>query len=147
MIKFEVMGNIYTFTKHVNVIGGTDGMGFNSGTCKTYFYRRLVEEQLLGRIVTSNKIFLAQSPYAWSGIQLSSNYCVIIDEANFAPRELINLFEAVRKANAYLVVIGRMHVKQLVYSVDSIFKLNDDFSLSQVFTTFDRDVNEHDEKW
>lgn len=133
MIKFEALGNIYMFDKHVNLICGVDGISFNSGTYKTYFFSSLENEQRLGTIKTDNWLSLISDPYVLADVKVTPNHCVIIDEANFAPKQLMELLSSLQKDNAYVAIITRLSVKQLVVPVDAIYKLNTDFGLEPVF--------------
>ena len=126
MIKIDC--DIFHFEScdHINILGARQGLIFDSGSRKTFLFRSLQSQQNLGRMQSNGKVRLVDSPYTLSGIRFTSKDCVIIDELNFAPREIDALLMAVRKANAYLIVIGRILIKQLEYSVDAIYTFSYD---------------------
>ena len=67
---------------------------------------------------------------------LNKNSCLILDEANYEPRELDSLLQLVRNTGCYLIIIGRMFIKQLEYSVDAVWQVrydNKKFILEHTF--------------
>lgn len=115
--------NILTFTcgDHIMVFGCENGLIYDSATRKSFLFTLLKNEQNLGKLESNCRVRLIDSPYTLAGIRLSAEDCIIIDELNFAPREVNSLLDEVRSANAYLIVIGRILIKQLEYSVDAIY--------------------------
>lgn len=121
MIRIDCDIFHFESSDHINVLGCEHGLIFDSGTRKTFLFRSLQSRQNMGRLQSNGRVRLVDSPYTLSGIRLTAEDCVIIDELNFAPREIDGLLAAVREANAYLIVIGRILIKQLEYSVDAIY--------------------------
>lgn len=121
MIKIEC--EIFNFESHdhVNVLGCEQGLVFDSATRKTFLFRSLQSQQNLGHLRANCTVRLVDSPYTLSGISFTSEDCVIIDELNFAPREIDALLASIKRAHAYLIVIGRILINQLEYSVDAIY--------------------------
>lgn len=121
MIKIEC--GIFNFESHdhINVLGCEQGLVFDSATHKTFLFRSLQSQQNLGHLSANCTVRLVDSPYTLSGINFTSEDCVIIDELNFAPREIDALLASIKKAQAYLIVIGRILIQQLEYSVDAIY--------------------------
>lgn len=107
--------------EHVIILGNMDGLIFDSGTYKSFLFATLVHAQNSNRLKSNCRVRLVDSPYTLADVALNSADCVIIDELNFAPNEVNLLLDTVRRANAYLIVIGRIFIKQLEYSVDAIF--------------------------
>lgn len=132
------------FDDHVNVIGSKDGLIFDSGTRKSFLFEMLKEQQVLKKLKSNCSIRFADSPYVLAGISLKGNDCIVIDEANFAPKEFDQLFQQVREANAYLIVIGRMYIKQLEYSVDAIYQFSYENGIFEIERAF-HNVNSHKE--
>ena len=124
------------FVEHINIIGSYDGLIYDSGTCKSFLFESLRDQQIQHKLKSNCNIRFVDSPYTLSGLQLNQSDCIVIDEANFAPEEIDQLLHAIRQVNAYFIVIGRLFVKQLEYSVDAIWQMrytNDVFELSKAF--------------
>lgn len=126
------------FLNHVNVIGG-DVLGIeNSGILKTYLFKSLMEAYENYSLVTDKNLHFFDSIRSLHGLTFTSNDCIIIDEFNYAPSELNYLLSIVRDTKCYLVVIGRLFVKQLEYSVDAVYSVSYEektnfFKLEHVF--------------
>lgn len=138
MITIDCEVGSFTFTEHVNIIGGVESVGYDSGTHKSHFYSLLEDQQRLKRLKSNKKIHFVNSLESFNSldITLSSDHCIIADELNFDPNGLDKLFRKVRAGNAFLIAIGRMYIKQFEYSVDAIWKLERDmnkFNISRVF--------------
>lgn len=113
----------YTFKHHVNIVGGTKKFCFDSGTNKTRFYDMLLGLYDAGKLESNKKLVFIDHANQVGAIDISTDSCIILDEVNFAPSGYDNLFEKVKEKNAYLITIGRMFVKQLVCSVDALYRL------------------------
>ena len=60
------------------------------------------------------------------------------------PSELSDLLLEVRRANAWLVVIGRLFIKQLEYGIDSILTFHMDESNHVIFNEYFQNVERTD---
>lgn len=120
---------------HVNILGAKNGLVFDSGTHKSHLVAML-QKDLDNDLVYSNKnLVIIQNVSDLSNRLVNSDDCFIVDELNMRPRILEELLQKVREANAYLITIGRISVKQMECSVDAIFALEYDsgqFSVSKV---------------
>lgn len=130
-------GNVdLTFYHHVNIVAGSKGLGLDSGENKSYLFSVLEEYQNNGLLETNVELVLLSSVESAKNIKITPDTCILIDEANFAPKHLEWLFNEIKASNAYLIVLGRLNVKSLEYSTDAIYKLNfieGQFTISQFF--------------
>lgn len=121
---------------HVTLLGSEDGVVFDSATHKTHLFKLLQQQQTSKRLVCTKNVRFVSDPYVLHDLTLSSSDCIIIDEFNYAPSEFSDLLLEVRRANAWLVVIGRLFIKQLEYSVDSILVFHMDESNHVTFNEY-----------
>lgn len=101
--------------------GADDGLCFDSATYKSYLYKHLVLLQSDNALHSNANIILEDRPKNAVGLTITSNDCLIIDELNYAPNDLNTILKKVKAANAYLIAIGRLFVKQFECSVDAIY--------------------------
>jgi hypothetical protein len=62
--------------------------------------------------------------------------CIVLDDTNFKPTEVEWLFQKARENNWYLIVIGRLLVKQMCYLENTVYSIENDrypFKLRRVF--------------
>ena len=137
MIKIKCENVLLEFYNHVNVLGGDKYTIFNSATKKSYLFDTLVMNRDNDKLESSCTVALLDSPMEFKTTKIDCNTCLILDEANFAPSVLDEMFQAIREANAYVIVIGRLLVKQFEYAVDAIYSIkyeNGCFSNYRVFS-------------
>lgn len=113
-------------------------VGFQSGTHKTHLFKLLEDQQRLGRLHSNKKVHFVETLESFNtlNVLLTSDDCLIADELNFSASGLDLLFQKVRDANAYLIAIGRIYIKQFEYSVDAIYQIERDgnrFVLKRAF--------------
>ena len=77
------------FVEHINIIGSYDGLIYDSGTCKSFLFESLRDQQIQHKLKSNCNIRFVDSPYTLSGLQLNQSDCIVIDEANFAPEEIV----------------------------------------------------------
>ncbi len=136
MIKIKSSNVDLVFDHHVNIVVGDKGLGLNSGENKSYLFSVLEECKNNELLETNVNLILLSSTESVRDIKITSTSCILIDEANFAPKQLEWLFNEVKKFNVYLIVLGRLNVKSLEYSVDAVYKLKLNegrFTLRQFF--------------
>lgn len=121
MIRIKCDAFEFSSENHINILGAEDGLIYDSGTHKSHLMAILGEYQTEGALESNCVIHLADSPFIMANLDFHSNDCIIIDEWNYAPGQINDLLQRVRAANAYLIFIGRMNVRQLEYSVDAIY--------------------------
>lgn len=137
----------FTFSDHISIIGGTDDVGFQSGTHKTHLFKLLEDQQRLGRMHSNKKVHFIETLESFNtlNVLLTSDDCLIADELNFSASGLDLLFQKVRDANAYLIAIGRIYIKQFEYSVDAIYQIERDgnrFALKRAFQNVNSQLSE-----
>lgn len=138
MIKIDCDAAHLELYHHVNIICGNDI--FASGEKKSYFYDHLLTARNNKKLKSNKLLVFLQSPMDYVSINFTEDTCLILDEANFSPQDLDNLFKTVRTESAFIIVIGRLFVKQLECSVDAIYSVNytDTFSIERVFKNSNR---------
>lgn len=111
----------FRFQHHLNIIGSE--RFFDSGNGKTRLYL-LLQSLLRDRDLKSNKnIIFIDSIESIRAMSFTENDCIIIDEFNYAPQYLDDLYQRLHSSNSNAILIGRLLVKQLMYSIDSIYSL------------------------
>lgn len=113
----------HMFNRHVNVIGGRGDVGFNSGSDKTKLFCELSGYHANKLLECNKKIYFLSNLEIIEQLSLSPEICLVVDEANTSAQNLELLFEKVYQSEAYLILIGRLFVKQAEYSVDAIFSI------------------------
>lgn len=141
MVEIKTDFQTYRFYHHVNVIVGSGVDAYDSGVGKSYLFNELKRQMIEGHLMSNVEVCLIDSPNLF-GVEalnnITNNTCVILDEANFAPGWLNNMLERVRSAKAYVIVIGRLLMKQLEYSVDAIYEVDRrNLELTRKFTSKD----------
>ena len=136
MIKIDC--NLFSFEArdHLIIWGAKDGLCFDSATNKSRLFKEIAAEQEEGTVKCNLNLILSDRAVNASHLQLTDNDCLLVDELNYSPRALNIVLENARKANAYLIVIGRMLIKQFEYSVDDIYGF--EFNESYDAVTFER---------
>lgn len=134
----SIKSAVFNFSSenHINILGSTDGLSFESGTHKSHLFTTLRSNYINGLVESDKNMIFITDITEVRRLKLDQNDCVIIDEVNYAPSSLEYLLQCVRDSNAYVIVIGRMYVKQLQCSVDAIYALkyeNGCFSVDTVF--------------
>lgn len=119
----ELKGDIIDFKSefHINVIEGSINRLSDSATYKTFLFSSLSSAYENRQISSNCELFFDLTMRGVSSHLLTSNSCLILDEANYEPRELDKLLQLVRQTGCYLIMIGRMYIKQLEYSVDAMW--------------------------
>ena len=123
MIKIECDIFHLCTEDHVIILGAEDGLVFDSGTHKSHFITELIRYRNNRKIVSNCVLIIEDTVDNLIGFEFTEKHCIVIDEANFAPHDLEDLFERIRAANAYLMIVGRICIKQLECSVDAIYLL------------------------
>lgn len=121
MIKIE--SDLFSFESedHLVVWGANNGLCFDSATYKSYLFKQLVMLQNSDGLSSNLNLILEDRPKNAAGLTITEKDCLIIDELNYAPGDLNVILEKVRNANAHLIAIGRMFIKQFEYSVDAVY--------------------------
>lgn len=130
MIKIDTPELHYVFQHHVNIVGGNSDDFLDSGQHKTHVYSLLYNANVIGNLESNKKLVFIDNVQNVEFLTLDSETCVVIDEANFKPNHIDLLLIKVRDVNAYLIVFGRLLIKQLECSVDGLYVINDDLSIS-----------------
>ena len=130
------------FTKHINVIDGSSCDAGDSGIGKTFMFDSLNEAYENRKLTSDKNLHFFSSIRTANNLQFTENDCIILDEANYAPNELDQILQMVRQSLCYLIVIGRLYIKQLEYAVDSIYTVvydqdHDVFTLQHTFEPSD----------
>jgi len=126
----------YEFGHHINVIGGYRSAGEKSGVYKTMLYSMLEDANINGQVVSNMPLVFLNNITVLSQLQVTPDVCYLIDEVNFSPNNFNNFFAKLRHVNGFAIIIGRMRIKQIDYSVDAIYSLDSavpPFNLSKVF--------------
>ena len=123
MIKIRCENVLLEFCNHVNVLGGDTYTVFNSATKKSFLFNTLVMNRNNNKLQSNCTIALLDSPMEFETTKIDSDTCIILDEANFAPSILDKMFQVIRENNAYVVIIGRLLVRQFEYAVDAIYSI------------------------
>lgn len=131
---------------HITLLGNQNGLSFDSSTYKTYLFNLLHTQQRAKKLYSNKILRFVDDPYVLHGLQFTENDCIIIDEFNYAPSELNDLLLQIRAANAWLIVIGRLFIKQLEYSVDSIISFEIDDSNHITFSKYFKSSTQSDFK-
>lgn len=134
------------FLDHINLIEGKSTHIGDSGEYKSFLYETLSEYYENGKIQSDKNLHFFNKIRSASNINFTSEDCIILDEANYVPALLNDLLELIRNTKAYLIIIGRLYLKQLEYSVSAIYSVeykNERFSLNRTFlpSTNDRSYN------
>lgn len=134
-------------SEHVIIWNGADNLALNSGTHKSHLFT-LMEAQWNDKLLhaTKNLVFMNHIQYA-KNLVFNAEDCLILDEANYSPADLNNIFQKIRAANAYMIVIGRLLIKQLEYSVGAIYEFEyckSNVLFRQVFTPVNTNSNRND---
>ena len=114
------------FPDKVNVITGENSIGNSSGRGKTFLFSRLKELWERREVECNKRLVLLENVAMIRDMAIDDDRCFILDEANFAPKDLEYLLWLAQTTGGSLIVIGRMYVKQLTYSVDAIYGLKYD---------------------
>lgn len=141
MIKISSNVLKYEFEHHINVIGGYKSTGEKSGVYKTALYTMLEDANANGQLVSNMPLVFLDNVTILSQIQVVNTVCYLIDELNFSPNNFNDFFSRLVKVNGFAIVIGRMKIKQINYSVDAIYTLDSPvppFKLSKAFVTISR---------
>lgn len=134
MVEIKVDTQIYRFYHHVNIIGGPGAEALDSGVRKSYFFSELERLATEKNLESNMPLWLIDRASLVGDVSIiTSNMCVIMDEANFSPNDINRIFERVREVNAYLITIGRLFIKQIEYSVDAVYEVNMDLQLVKKF--------------
>lgn len=120
---------------HINVVeGDVDHLG-DSATYKTFLFNSLISAYENRQLDSNCELFFDTTMRGVSSHLLTENSCLILDEANYEPKELDRLLQLVRQTGCYLIIIGRIFIKQLEYSVDALWQVvysNGRFRLEQM---------------
>lgn len=120
----EIKCDLFSFecAEHVIIWGGADHLALNSGTHKSHLFTLMNMWWQDGQLEsTKNLVFLDRVELA-QNMMFRSDDCLILDEVNYRPAEIDYIFQKVRAANAYMIMIGRLLVKQLEYSVGDVYE-------------------------
>ncbi len=142
MIKISSDVLEYEFQHHINVIGGYKSTGEKSGVYKTALYAVLEAANINSRLKSNIPLVFLDNTTVLPQIHVTNEVCYIIDELNFSPNNFNDFFGKLKKVNGFAIVIGRMKIKQINYSVDAIYVLDNTippFKLSKAFVN----INKH----
>lgn len=137
MNGIEIEGDIIKFKSefHINIVDSPIEQLGNSATYKTFLFSSLSSAYENRQIESNCQLFFDSTMREISSRLLTKSCCLILDEANYEPKELDKLLQLVRQTGCYLILIGRLYVKQLEYSVDAIWQVKYDgerFSLDHL---------------
>lgn len=108
--------------EHVILWSGKDNLALNSGTHKSHLFAIMEAKLLDKQMFASKNLILLNDVTNAHNLKFSDEDCLILDEANYSPSKLDIIFRKIRDANAYMIVIGRLFIKQLEYSVGAIYE-------------------------
>ena len=97
-----------TFDHRINFINGLNDVGDNSGTRKTYFFKRLREERTAGTLVSNYNPVFIDDITNMTNFAINDGDVIILDEANFKPSLLRKLYDDMKTKDVYLILIGRL---------------------------------------
>lgn len=136
MLEFKSSIFCFSFKHHVNVIGGYHDNGSDSGTYKTVFFKRLIDEYTNKHLICNKTLLFISNITDLNAISFSSDLCIICDEMNLSPKFLEDIYKKILESNGYLITIGRLLPKGVQFDIDAVYCLdsfNEPFTLNQVF--------------
>lgn len=113
-----------TFYKKVNVIGGTDGFGMNSGMQKTHLFNSLQDGINNGVESCNYRVVFLSGMFEDEILDINEPLVYVVDEMNLSLKKNTKIFRSVEGTNKYLIAIGRLFIPQLQYSIDSIYSID-----------------------
>lgn len=125
MKGIEISGDIINFKSefHINIIESPVNKLGDSCTYKTFLFSSLSSAYENRQLESNCELFFDTTMRGVSSHLLTNNCCLILDEANYEPKELDKLLQLVRQTGCYLIIIGRLFIKQLEYSVDAMWQV------------------------